>query len=107
MIRPVPQYAAVGEVVFLQVHNLPEDSRRFSWYKSSHRAPVLKIVEYNRVKNSVSWEPEYRRRGMVYYNGSLMLQGVTEKDTGRYTLEVFNKDFEFKKVSVEFYVKSK
>ncbi|KAM7340148.1 hypothetical protein ACRRTK_000763 [Alexandromys fortis] len=105
MIRPVPHYAAVGEVFFLQVHNFPEDSRRFSWYKSSHRAPVLKIVDYNRVKNSVFWEPEYRRRGMVYYNGSLMLQNVTEKDTGRYTLEVFNKDFKFKKASVEFYVK--
>ncbi|XP_041510521.1 pregnancy-specific glycoprotein 22-like [Microtus oregoni] len=104
-IRPVPQYAAVGEVFLLQVHNLPEDSRSFSWYKSRRRAPVLKIVGYNRAKNSVSWEPEYRRRGMVYYNGSLMLQDVTEKDTGRYTLEVFNKDFKFKKASVEFYVK--
>ncbi|KAH0503905.1 Carcinoembryonic antigen-related cell adhesion molecule 3 [Microtus ochrogaster] len=104
-IRPVPQYAAVGEVFLLQVHNLPEDSRSFSWYKSRRRAPVLKIVDYNRANNSVSWEPEYRQRGMVYYNGSLMLQDVTEKDTGRYTLEVFNKDFKFKKASVEFYVK--
>lgn len=103
----MPQYAAVGEVVLLLVHNLPEDSQSFSWYKSRHKAPVLKIVDYSRAKNSVSWGPEYRQRGMVYFNGSLMLQDATEKDAGRYTLEVLNKDFKIKKASVEFYVKSK
>ncbi|XP_027239982.1 pregnancy-specific glycoprotein 22 isoform X1 [Cricetulus griseus] len=41
MIQPVPLYAAEGESVLLQVHNLPEDLQGFSWYKSKYRKPIL------------------------------------------------------------------
>ncbi|XP_076428407.1 pregnancy-specific glycoprotein 22-like [Peromyscus maniculatus bairdii] len=105
MIQPVPQYPAEGEGVLLQVHNLPEDLVNFVWYKSKYGTPVIKIVEYSRDMNSVFWWPAYRGRGMVYYNGSLMLQNVTEKDAGMYTLEVLKKNSKIEKASVEFNVK--
>ncbi|XP_052616256.1 pregnancy-specific glycoprotein 22-like [Peromyscus californicus insignis] len=105
MIQPVPRFPAEGEGVLLQVHNLPEDLLNFVWYKSKYGTPVLKIVEYSRDMNSVFWGPAYRGRGMVYYNGSLMLQNVTEKDAGIYTLEVLKKNSKIEKASVEFNVK--
>ncbi|KAL6030687.1 hypothetical protein STEG23_037413, partial [Scotinomys teguina] len=105
MIQLEPQYAAEGENVLFQVQNSPEDMQAFSWYKSMDGTELLKIVEYSRALNSISWGPAHRRRGMVYNNGSLILQDVTEKDAGVYTLEVSKKDSEIEKAYVEFYVK--
>ncbi|CAH7392795.1 pregnancy-specific glycoprotein 22 [Phodopus roborovskii] len=104
MIQPVPQYVAKGENVLLQVHNLPEDLQAFSWYKSIYRGQVLKIVEYSNIIHFISWEPEYRNRGTVYNNGSLLLENVTKKDAGMYALAVLNKDFKIEEAYVKFYV---
>ena len=97
MIQPLPQYPAEGESIFLQVHNLPEDVNAFFWYKSKNRKPVLRIVEYVATTHSITWGLAHKRRGMVYLNGSLTLQNVTEKDAGMYTLEVLNKNFDIQK----------
>ncbi|KAL6083057.1 hypothetical protein STEG23_027533 [Scotinomys teguina] len=105
MIQSVPGYADEGEGVFFQVQNLPEDLLTFVWYKSKFGTPVLKIVEYSRAMNSISWGPAHRGRETLYNNGSLMLQDVNEKDGGMYTLEVLNKYHNIEKASVEFYVK--
>ncbi|XP_057616817.1 pregnancy-specific glycoprotein 22-like [Chionomys nivalis] len=105
MIQPVLGYVAEGEDVFLQVHNLPEEARVFSWHKSNNGSPARKLVEYNRVKSSISWEPAERIRGKVYKTGSLLLQDVIESDAGMYTLEVLNKDSKIERANVQFYVK--
>ncbi|XP_057616789.1 pregnancy-specific glycoprotein 22-like [Chionomys nivalis] len=105
MIQSVPRYAAEGKGVLLQVHNLPEDAKAFSWYKSISRTQFHKIVEYSRANNSITWEPAHRRQEMVYENGSLMLQDVTEEDAGMYTLAVLNKASKIESAYVEFYVK--
>ncbi|XP_036032642.1 pregnancy-specific glycoprotein 22-like [Onychomys torridus] len=105
MIQLEPQYAAEGEDVLFQVQNLSEDIQAFSWYKSKYGTEVLKIVQYNRAMNSISWGTAHRTRGMVYNNGSMMLRDVTEKDAGMYTIEVSKKDSKIEKAYVEFYVK--
>ncbi|KAK7796639.1 hypothetical protein U0070_015144, partial [Myodes glareolus] len=105
MIRPMPRYAAEGEDVLLQVHNLPEDLKAFYWHKATYRTPTLKIVKYTRATNSSSWGPEHKVKKTVYSNGSLILQDLTEKDTGTYTLTVLNKDSKIKRLYVEFFVK--
>ncbi|XP_076426018.1 pregnancy-specific glycoprotein 22-like [Peromyscus maniculatus bairdii] len=105
MIQVVPRYPAEGERVLLQVHNLPEDLLNFVWYKSKDGTQIHKIVEYTRARNSTIWGAEHRRRWMVYNNGSLMLQKVTEKDSGMYMLEVSKNDSNIDKASVELYVK--
>ncbi|KAH0502504.1 Carcinoembryonic antigen-related cell adhesion molecule 5 [Microtus ochrogaster] len=105
MIQSVPRYAAEGKGVLLQVYNLPEDAKAFSWFKSISRTQFHKIVEYSRANNSITWEPAHRRQGMVYENGCLMLQNVTEEDSGIYTLAVLNKDSKTESAFVEFYVK--
>ncbi|CAO2626829.1 Pregnancy-specific glycoprotein 22 [Lemmus lemmus] len=105
MIQPVPRYAAEGEDVLLQVHNLPEDLKAFFWHKAQYRTPVLKIVKYTRATNFFSWGPEHRIKKIVYNNGSLLLRDLTEKDAGIYTLSVLNKDSKIERLYVEFFVK--
>lgn len=79
----------------------------FTWYKSMSRTQVLKVVEYSRAMNSTTWRSEHSRREMVYTNGSLMLENVTEKDAGLYTLEILSRDFKIEKVDVKLHVSSK
>ncbi|XP_051017911.1 carcinoembryonic antigen-related cell adhesion molecule 3-like [Acomys russatus] len=93
MIDQVPQSVAKGESVLLQVHNLPQDLRAFSWYKSAYRSHILKIIQYSRTTNSIIRGPALSRRMAVYINGSLLLQNVTEKDAGFYTLETETSGF--------------
>ncbi|XP_041510526.1 pregnancy-specific glycoprotein 22-like [Microtus oregoni] len=105
MIQPVLRYIAEGEDVLLQVHNLPEEARVFSWHKSNNGGSARKLVEYNRVKYSISWEPAQRIKGTVYKTGSLQLLDVIESDAGMYTLEVLNKDSKIERANVQLYVK--
>ncbi|KAL1765265.1 carcinoembryonic antigen-related cell adhesion molecule 5-like, partial [Sigmodon hispidus] len=105
-IQAVPQYAAEGEVVLLQVHNLPEDLHSFSWYSSNSRTPLF-TIRGNRDFNSISLRNEHRVRMMLYNNGSMMFPGVTEEDAGMYILEALKKDSKIEKAYVEFYVKNR
>ncbi|XP_040590174.1 pregnancy-specific glycoprotein 22-like [Mesocricetus auratus] len=105
MIQPVPRYAAEGESVLLQVHNLPEDLQAFTWYKSKYRIRVLKVAEYRRDIDTIIWGSKYRDFDMVYNNGSLLLKNLTEKDAGIYTLAVQNKDSTIEKAYVKVNVK--
>ncbi|XP_006540213.1 carcinoembryonic antigen-related cell adhesion molecule 3 isoform X2 [Mus musculus] len=100
-IDPVPQQAAKGENVLLQVHNLPEDLRMFSWFKSMYSTQIFKIAEYSRAFNSVIRGPAHSRREIVYTNGSLLLQDATEKDTGMYTLQTVDRNFKIETAHVK------
>ncbi|XP_052619140.1 pregnancy-specific glycoprotein 22-like isoform X2 [Peromyscus californicus insignis] len=103
-IEPVPRIAHKGKSVLLLVHNLPEDLRTFSWYKSMYSTHIFQIAEYSRVMNSTTHGPAHSRRTTVYTNGSLLLQDVTEKDAGFYTLQTLNKVFQTDKTHVELHV---
>ncbi|XP_057617359.1 pregnancy-specific glycoprotein 22-like isoform X2 [Chionomys nivalis] len=104
MIEPVPQNPVKGESILLLVHNLPKDLRTFSWYKSFYSTQSFKIAEYRRAMNSITWGPAYSRREIVYINGSLLLQDVTEKDAGFYTLQTLNRDFKTENTHIQFHV---
>ncbi|XP_059136981.1 carcinoembryonic antigen-related cell adhesion molecule 3-like [Peromyscus eremicus] len=105
-IEPVPRIADKGKSVLLLVHNLPEDLRTFTWYKSMYSTHIFQIAEYSRVMNSTTHGPAHSRRTTVYTNGSLLLQDVTEKDAGFYTLQTLNKVFQTDKTHVELHVNS-
>nr|AAF04463.1 pregnancy specific glycoprotein 18 [Mus musculus] len=85
-IDPVPRHAAEGGSVLLQVHNLPEDVQTFSWYKGVLSTQDFKIAEYSIATKSIIRGRAHSRREIGYTNGSLLLQDVTEKDSGLYTL---------------------
>ncbi|XP_034374189.1 pregnancy-specific glycoprotein 22-like [Arvicanthis niloticus] len=104
MIEAVPRYAAEGTSVLLLVHNLPEELISFTWYNSMYRVPAFKIVDYHVIWNITTWVNEYGRRGMVYANGSLLLQNIVEKDARMYTLETLNVNYTVERAHVQFYV---
>lgn len=54
-------------------------------------SPVFKIAEYSRTRNSITQGLEHSGRETVYTNGSLLLQDVTVKDPGYYTLQILNR----------------
>ncbi|EDL23084.1 mCG3735, partial [Mus musculus] len=85
-INPVPPHAAEGERVLLQVHNLPEDVQTFLWYKGVYSTQSFKITEYSIVTESLINGYAHSGREILFINGSLLLQDVTEKDSGFYTL---------------------
>uniref|UniRef100_A0A8C8ULU6 Carcinoembryonic antigen-related cell adhesion molecule 5-like n=1 Tax=Peromyscus maniculatus bairdii TaxID=230844 RepID=A0A8C8ULU6_PERMB len=103
-IESVPQYVAEGKSVLFLVHNLPEDLQEFFWYKSVYRTDIFKIAEYNRATNSTIWGLAHSQREMVYSNGSLLIEGITEKDAGLYMLETLNKDYKIEKAFVQLHV---
>lgn len=72
-----------------------------------YRVSAFQIVNYHVIWNITTWGNEYRERGMVYANGSLLLQDVTEEDSRMYTLETLNVNYTVERAHVQFYVTSK
>lgn len=68
---------------------------------------VFKIVEYSRARNSITKGPAESRTERVYTNGSLLLQDITEKDTGLYTLQMIDSSFNIETAPVQVTVHSK
>lgn len=68
---------------------------------------VLKIADYIRATNSIIKGPAQSRRETVYTNGSLLLQHLTEKDTGLYTLQTIDRNFNIETAPVQVTVHSK
>ena len=100
-------HAAEGESVLLQVHNLPEDVQTFSWYKGVLSTQDFKIAEYSIATKSIIRGRAHSRREIVYTNGSLLLQDVTEKDSGFYTLVTIDSNAKVETAHVQVNVNSK
>ncbi|XP_021075289.1 uncharacterized protein LOC110336891 [Mus pahari] len=103
-IDPMPRHAAEGECILLRVLNLPEDFQFFCWYKGASTFQIFKIAEYSRARNSIIKGPAESRTERVFTNGSLLLQDVTEKDTGLYTLQTIDRNFKIEKAHVQIHV---
>ena len=106
-INPVPRHAAEGGSVLFQVHNRPEELQTFSWYKGVYSTDAFKIAEYSIATKSVRSGREHSRRETGYTNGSLLLQDVTEKDSGLYTLVTTESNFKVDTARVQVNVHSK
>ena len=103
----MPRNVAVGKCVLLLVYNVPEDFQTLSWYKSVYRTDKFKIAEYSKATESTLWGLARSRKEMVYMNGSLLIQNVTENDAGLYMLEILHKDLKMEKAYVQVHVNSK
>ena len=106
-IDPVPRYAVEGGSVLLQVHNLPEALQTFSWYKGVLSTQDFKIAEYSIATKSIIRGRAHSRREIGYTNGSLLLQDVTEKDSGFYTLVTIDSNVKVETAHVQVNVNSK
>ncbi|XP_066228641.1 carcinoembryonic antigen-related cell adhesion molecule 1-like [Saccopteryx leptura] len=90
----VPAIAAKGEDVLLLVRNQTEDFAGYSWYKGESVDSNHSIASYAVATAESTPGPAYSSRETIYPNGSLLLQNVTLKDTGYYTLNAIKKIFQ-------------
>lgn len=72
---------------------MPEDILAFAWFKG---VTSMKhgIAMYELHKNLSVTGPAHSGRETVYRNGSLLLERVTERDSGFYTLQTLDRQGE-------------
>ncbi|KAM8787946.1 cell adhesion molecule CEACAM1 isoform 2-T2 [Rhynchonycteris naso] len=93
-VESVPSNAAEGKDVLLLVRNQTENFAGYSWYKGEGVDSNHLIASYAVVNAESTPGPAYSVRETIYPNGSLLLQNVTLKDTGYYTLNAIKKNFQ-------------
>uniref|UniRef100_UPI0020208CA8 carcinoembryonic antigen-related cell adhesion molecule 8-like n=1 Tax=Myodes glareolus TaxID=447135 RepID=UPI0020208CA8 len=103
-VKAVAHHVAEGANVLLLVHNLRETPRVFYWFKGENDDKRNEIARFITSTNVNLTGPAYSGRETIYRNGSLLLQNVTQNDTGAYTLEMIMQNFDPKTLSVQFHV---
>ena len=106
-IELVPASVAAGGSVLLLVHNIPKYLQSLFWYKGLIVFNKVEIARYRTAKNSSEPGHAHSGRETVYSNGSLLLQDVTWKDTGFYTLRTLNRYRKMKLAHIYLQVDSK
>ncbi|XP_058136294.1 cell adhesion molecule CEACAM7-like [Dasypus novemcinctus] len=93
-IESVPAGAAEGSDVLLRVHNQPENPQGYSWNKGDKVDPNHNILSYVIDTEQTTPGTAHSGRETIYPNGSLLLQKVTQSDSGIYTLIVIKRNFQ-------------
>uniref|UniRef100_A0A8C9HYN5 Carcinoembryonic antigen-related cell adhesion molecule 6 n=1 Tax=Piliocolobus tephrosceles TaxID=591936 RepID=A0A8C9HYN5_9PRIM len=91
-IESRPFNVAEGKEVLLLAHNLPQNTLGFSWYKGERVDNKRLIVAYVMGTQQTTPGPAHSGRETVYSNASLLIQNVTQNDTGSYTLQAIKED---------------
>ncbi|KAL6030688.1 hypothetical protein STEG23_037414 [Scotinomys teguina] len=103
-IESVPPIVAEGKSVLLLIHNPPENIEGFMWFKGMAVLKNLLVVQYILERRSIIWGPAYGGRETVYNDGSLLIQGVTPKDYGLYSLRILRTDKRSEEAQVQLQV---
>ncbi|XP_033053321.1 carcinoembryonic antigen-related cell adhesion molecule 1 isoform X3 [Trachypithecus francoisi] len=91
-IESRPFNVAEGKEVLLLAHNLPQNIFGFSWYKGERVDAKRLIVAYVTRTQQTTPGPAHSGRETIYSNASLLIQNVTQNDTGSYTLQAIKED---------------
>ncbi|KAM9756569.1 cell adhesion molecule CEACAM7-like isoform 4-T4 [Dama dama] len=86
--------AAEGTDVLLLAHNVTENSLGYAWYRGERVENIQLIASYRVDTNVTTKGSAHSGRETLYPNGTLLIQNVTQKDTGSYTLLVTNDDLQ-------------
>ncbi|KAF5924168.1 hypothetical protein HPG69_018102, partial [Diceros bicornis minor] len=92
-VKSAPPYAVVGRDILLLVSDLPTYLYSYVWYRADRVDPKRYILSYTIDTSEISPGPGYHGGEKIYPNGSLLLQNVTEEDTGYYTIQAYKKNF--------------
>ena len=84
-----PKHVVEGENILLQVDNLPENLLAFAWYRGLTNWR-LTIAVYLLDYSTSMTGPEHSDREILYSNGSLWIQNVTQEDTGYYIFQTIS-----------------
>ncbi|CAH7393282.1 Ceacam14 [Phodopus roborovskii] len=106
-IELVPPMVTEEDNVLLLVRNLPEKLQGFAWHKGVLPLDHLKVASHAILINSSMLAYKYYDRATIYTNGSLLLQNVTQKDNGIYTLRTISADLRSEWAIVHLQVNSK
>ncbi|KAL4667706.1 hypothetical protein H8959_006395 [Pygathrix nigripes] len=87
-IEAQPTKISEGKDVLLLVHNLPQNLIGYIWYKGQVMDFHHYITSYVIDAETIIIGPAYSGRETVYSNASLLIQNVTRKDTGSYTIQI-------------------
>ncbi|XP_060041997.1 carcinoembryonic antigen-related cell adhesion molecule 1 isoform X3 [Erinaceus europaeus] len=103
-VESAPANAAEGEDVLLLVHNRPENTIGFSWFKGESVESAHQIAGYEIATQQTTTGPAHSGRETLYTNGSLLFQNVRKNDTGFYTLHVIKSGLQIETVIGQFHV---
>uniref|UniRef100_A0A2K6B5I4 Ig-like domain-containing protein n=1 Tax=Macaca nemestrina TaxID=9545 RepID=A0A2K6B5I4_MACNE len=101
-IEAQPAKVSEGKDVLLLVHNLPQNVAGYSWYKGQIMDLQHYITSYVIDTEIIIFGPAYSGRETVYSNASLLIQNVTQKDTGSYTIQITKRGDGTKRVTGHF-----
>uniref|UniRef100_A0A8D2FTT2 Ig-like domain-containing protein n=1 Tax=Theropithecus gelada TaxID=9565 RepID=A0A8D2FTT2_THEGE len=87
-IEAQPTKVSEGKDVLLLVQNLPQNLIAYIWYKGQKTDFRHYITSYVIDAETIIVGPAYSGRETVYSNASLLIQNVTQKDTGSYTIQM-------------------
>ncbi|XP_072873307.1 pregnancy-specific beta-1-glycoprotein 2-like, partial [Chlorocebus sabaeus] len=90
-IEAQPTEVSEGKDVLLLVHNLPQNPTGYSWYKGQITDIHHYITSYVIDTEIIIFGPAYSGRETVFSNASLLIQNVTQKDTGSYTIQIIQR----------------
>uniref|UniRef100_A0A8C6E8F7 Ig-like domain-containing protein n=1 Tax=Moschus moschiferus TaxID=68415 RepID=A0A8C6E8F7_MOSMO len=94
IIETVPPLAAEGNDVLLLARNVSENPLGYAWHRGERVDNSQLITSYRVDTNVTARGPAYSGRETVYPNGTLLIQNVTQKDTGSYMLLVTKVDLQ-------------
>ncbi|XP_037675723.1 carcinoembryonic antigen-related cell adhesion molecule 1-like isoform X2 [Choloepus didactylus] len=93
-IESVPFNAAEGNDVLLLAHNQSENTYGYSWFKGEKVDEDHQILAYVIDSQQTTPGSAHSGRERIYPNGSLLLQNVTQGDSGAYTLQVSKRNLQ-------------
>ena len=94
----MPRLAAEGSDVLL-AHNVSENPLAYSWHRGESVDNTQLIASYRVDNNATTNGSVYSGRETLYPNGTRLIQNVTQKDTGSYTLLVTKKDLQTERLT--------
>ena len=81
---------------------MPQNVAGYIWYKGQIMDLQHYITAYTIDTEMIVFGPAYSGRETVYSNASLLIQNVTQKDTGSYTIEIIKRGDKIKGVTGHF-----
>uniref|UniRef100_A0A2K5MLC5 Ig-like domain-containing protein n=1 Tax=Cercocebus atys TaxID=9531 RepID=A0A2K5MLC5_CERAT len=91
-IESRPFNVAEGKEVLLLAHNLPHNLFGYIWYKGERVDASRRIGSYVIGIQQITLGPAHSGRETIYFNASLLIQNVTQNDTGSITLQAIKED---------------
>ncbi|XP_011762936.2 cell adhesion molecule CEACAM3 isoform X3 [Macaca nemestrina] len=103
-IESRPFNVAEGKEILLLAHNLSQNLVGYIWHKGERVDANCRIGSHVIGTHQTIPGPAYSGRETIDSNASLLIQNVTQNDTGSYTLQVIKEDLENEEATGQFRV---